>query len=94
MRYVLPILLLLCFVCCVNAQCENGQCQLPQRKQAEPLFPLVAESFPVASAVVRQVRPVALVPSVASRVQVVAQRQPVRSAIRRPLMRVRALFCR
>ena len=93
MRYVLPIILLLAFVCTVNAQCADGTCQM-QTKQAEPLFPLVAESFPVASTVVGRVRPVVLVPNAVSRVHVVVQRQPVRSAIRRPLVRIRALFCR
>ena len=93
MRFIVAIILILAFESLVSAQCENGQCQM-QVKQAEPLFPLVAESFPVASTVVSRVRPIALVPNVASRVKVVTQQQPVRSAIRRPLMRVRSLFCR
>jgi hypothetical protein len=91
MRYILPLILLLVFVACLNAQCENGVCKLPEKKQAEPLFPLVAESFPVASATVNRVRPSVVIPNT---IAVVQQGQPVRRMVRGPVRRIRTLFCR
>lgn len=91
MRYLFPLFLLLFFVCAVNAQCENGQCKMPSKVQVEPVFPLVAESFPVASDVVNRVRPTVLIPNT---VAIVKHSQPVRRVVRGPIRRIRSLFCR